>query len=50
MVNYLWWCILQEAIQVDGDVLFGLLKRTNPPVYKHLVSIALTLSIIYYTQ
>lgn len=25
-----------EAIQVDGDVLFGLLKRTNPPVYKHL--------------
>lgn len=25
-----------EAIQVDGDVLFGLLKKTNPAVYKHL--------------
>ncbi|WAR03786.1 TB10B-like protein [Mya arenaria] len=25
-----------EAVQVDGDVLFGLLKRSNPPIYKHL--------------
>ncbi|KAL4223482.1 hypothetical protein ACF0H5_016953 [Mactra antiquata] len=25
-----------EAVQVDGDVLFGLLKRTNPPIHKHL--------------
>lgn len=30
--------ILQEAIQVDGDVLFGLLKKTQPSVYKHIVS------------
>lgn len=25
-----------EAVQVDGDVLFGLLKRTSPPIYKHI--------------
>lgn len=25
-----------EAIQVDGDVLFGLLKKTQPSVYKHI--------------
>ncbi|XP_071094211.1 TBC1 domain family member 10B-like [Haliotis cracherodii] len=25
-----------EAIQLDGDVLFGLLKKTSPAVYKHL--------------
>lgn len=30
--------LLQEAIQVDGDVLFGLLKKTQPSVYKHIVS------------
>ena len=32
------FCLLQEAIQVDGDVLFGLLKKTQPAVYKHIVS------------
>ncbi|KAL3856753.1 hypothetical protein ACJMK2_011475 [Sinanodonta woodiana] len=25
-----------EAVQVDGEVLFGLLKKTNPSIYKHL--------------
>ncbi|KAH3891480.1 TBC1 domain family member 10B-like [Dreissena polymorpha] len=25
-----------EAVQIDGEVLFGLLKRTNPLIYKHL--------------
>ncbi|XP_059174339.1 TBC1 domain family member 10B-like [Physella acuta] len=25
-----------EAIQLDGDVLFGLLKKTSPGVYKHM--------------
>ncbi|KAK3083693.1 hypothetical protein FSP39_001531 [Pinctada imbricata] len=25
-----------EAVQVDGDVLFGLLKKTQPTVHKHL--------------
>lgn len=25
-----------EAVQIDGDVLYGLLKKTNPPIYKHL--------------
>lgn len=24
-----------EAVQVDGDVLYGLLKKTNHPIYKH---------------
>lgn len=27
-----------EAVQTDGDVLFGLLKRASPVTYKHLVS------------
>lgn len=26
-----------EQLQLDGDILFGLLKRVSPPVYKHLV-------------
>jgi hypothetical protein len=26
-----------EAIQLDGDILFGLLKRVSPGVHKHLV-------------
>ena len=30
---------LQEAVQVDGDVLFGLLKKSSSAVYKHMVSI-----------
>ncbi|XP_069135910.1 TBC1 domain family member 10A-like [Argopecten irradians] len=25
-----------EAVQVDGDVLFGLVKKTSPAIYKHL--------------
>lgn len=25
-----------EAIQLDGEVLFGLIKRTSPQIYKHL--------------
>ncbi|KAJ8312852.1 hypothetical protein KUTeg_010225 [Tegillarca granosa] len=25
-----------EAVQLDGDVLFGLLKRSSPSIYKHL--------------
>ncbi|CAL1543649.1 unnamed protein product [Lymnaea stagnalis] len=25
-----------EAVQLDGDVLFGLLKKTSPSVYKHM--------------
>uniref|UniRef100_A0A0B6Z262 Rab-GAP TBC domain-containing protein n=1 Tax=Arion vulgaris TaxID=1028688 RepID=A0A0B6Z262_9EUPU len=25
-----------EAIQLDGDVLFGLVKKTSPSVYKHM--------------
>jgi len=25
------------ALQLDGDILFGLLKRVSPPAYKHLV-------------
>lgn len=25
-----------EAIQIDGDVLYGLMKHTNPAVYKHM--------------
>lgn len=24
-------------LQLDGDILFGLLKRVAPPVYKHMV-------------
>merc|ERR1712106_477211 len=27
-----------EAIQLDGDILFGLLKKVSPRVHKHLVS------------
>lgn len=44
MIQYFVWYVffffllLQEAIQVDGDVLFGLLKKTQPSVYKHIVS------------
>lgn len=34
----IFFLLLQEAIQVDGDVLFGLLKKTQPSVYKHIVS------------
>lgn len=34
----IFFILLQEAIQVDGDVLFGLLKKTQPSVYKHIVS------------
>lgn len=42
-IQYFVWYVfffflLQEAIQVDGDVLFGLLKKTQPSVYKHIVS------------
>lgn len=37
-VLYVFFFLLQEAIQVDGDVLFGLLKKTQPSVYKHIVS------------
>ena len=25
-----------EAIQLDGDILFGLLKKTSPGIHKHL--------------
>ena len=25
-----------EAIQLDGDILFGLLKKTSPAIHKHL--------------
>lgn len=25
-----------EALQVDGDILFGILKKVSPAVYKHL--------------
>ena len=28
----------QEAIQVDGDILYKLLKKVSPSAYKHLVS------------
>lgn len=30
----------QETLRVDGDILFGLLKKVAPSVYKHLVSTA----------
>jgi len=29
--------LLQEALQIDGEVLFGLLKHSLPQTYKHLV-------------
>lgn len=29
--------MFQEAVQLDGDVLFGLTKKTSPTVYKHMV-------------
>ena len=25
-----------EAIQLDGDILFGLLKKPSPAIHKHL--------------
>jgi hypothetical protein len=31
----------QETLRVDGDILFGLLKKVAPSVYKHLVSTSL---------
>ena len=31
----------QETLRMDGDILFGLLKKVSPSVYKHLVSTAL---------
>lgn len=31
----------QETLRMDGDILFGLLKKVAPSVYKHLVSTAL---------
>jgi hypothetical protein len=31
----------QETLRVDGDILFGLLKKVAPGVYKHLVSTSL---------
>ena len=33
---------LQEAVKIDGDVLFGLLKKVCPATYKHLVSAHVT--------
>lgn len=27
-----------EQLKLDGDILFGLLKRIAPPVYKHMVN------------
>ena len=42
------WCVfvhVQEAIQLDGDVLFGLVKRTYPAIYKHLVSLWILLPV-----
>ena len=29
--------VIQEAIQLDGEILFGLLKKVSPPIYKLLV-------------
>jgi len=34
---------------VDGDILFGLLKKVAPNVYKHLVSIYYILGIDFFT-
>ena len=36
-----------EAVQVDGDVLFGLLKKTSHPCYKHLVSWEYLIVIVF---
>lgn len=29
-------CLLQEAIQLDGEILFALLRRVSPPAFRHL--------------
>jgi hypothetical protein len=37
----------QETLRVDGDILFGLLKKVAPGVYKHLVSTALYILFLF---
>ncbi|PSN41515.1 TBC1 domain family member 10B, partial [Blattella germanica] len=34
-----------ETLQVDGDILFGLLKKVTPSVYKHLVSVKIIFKV-----
>lgn len=38
-----------EAIQLDGDILFGLLKKNSPAIYKHLKSQGVD-PILYMTE
>jgi len=38
-----------EAIQLDGDILFGLLKKVSPAVHKHLASQEIE-PILYMTE
>lgn len=34
MLSYL--CVFQEAIQLDGEILFALLRRVSPLAFRHL--------------
>ncbi len=34
MLSYL--CLFQEAIQLDGEILFALLRRVSPLSFRHL--------------
>lgn len=34
MLSYL--CLFQEAIQLDGEILFALLRRVSPLAFRHL--------------
>ena len=36
-----------QALKLDGDILFGLLKRVAPSVHKHLVSNSLVISSVW---
>lgn len=38
-----------EAIQLDGDILFGLLKKVSPAIHKHLVKQSIE-PILYMTE
>ena len=38
-----------EAIQLDGDILFGLLKKSSPDVYRHLKKQSIE-PILYMTE
>ena len=38
-----------EAIQLDGDILFGLLKKSSPDIYRHLKKQSIE-PILYMTE